>query len=217
MYDLDLPRLYSDFYTLSTFEGREDSFLYKELTHEVYQKTKQELLRDVALCIGMEIKHVDILLEHIDDREKWDGPDETERRRWDARHTLKDLRPPQILKEDPLQIKLCRDVFLLERWPESFGGDAWADICKAWLDLYHSSSQNLIVSIDRLIDLSHNTGNVLNKLYPNVDLWLTIKTETTNPYWIFNQSRHSRLAKRLAKKHFNFHEEDFTSNEIAYN
>ena len=50
------------------------------------------------------------------------------------------------------------------KWSASYGGPAWERICNGWLRLASSSEEDLIIWIDHVYDLQHNTNTVFNKL-----------------------------------------------------
>jgi len=50
-------------------------------------------------------------------------------------------------------------------WNSSYGGLPWADICRGWLELLNAKTENqMMVQIDHVYDLQHNTSTVFNKL-----------------------------------------------------
>lgn len=78
-------------------------------------------------------------------------------------------------------IEMCGTLFENGKWSSSYGGKAWANICKGWLMLYNSEKitpnvkqssdptevsnvKPLNVAIDHIYDLQHNTDTVFNKL-----------------------------------------------------
>lgn len=61
-------------------------------------------------------------------------------------------------------ISIAEKFFADEAWVDGYGGESWATICDAWLKLYFSKGDKRITWIDRLYDMQHNTGTVLNKV-----------------------------------------------------
>lgn len=49
-------------------------------------------------------------------------------------------------------------------WRHAFGGEAWADISDAWMQLHRAHNlKDIIVYIDHVYDIQHNSGSVLDK------------------------------------------------------
>ncbi len=62
-------------------------------------------------------------------------------------------------------VSICKDAFNAKWASMSFGGSSWAKICNGWLKLKAAKGKNeLLLWIDHLYDLQHNTGTVLNKM-----------------------------------------------------
>ena len=62
-------------------------------------------------------------------------------------------------------VELADILFLNGEWASSYGGKAWADIAKGWLNLDQAQTfQQMMVQIDHVYDLQHNTDTVFNKL-----------------------------------------------------
>jgi len=56
-------------------------------------------------------------------------------------------------------------IFKNIKWDIYFGGENWATICDAWINLYKAKDTNtIIIYIDRIYDLQHNTDTVFNKV-----------------------------------------------------
>lgn len=50
-------------------------------------------------------------------------------------------------------------------WSSMYGGLPWADIARGWLELLRATTENqMMVQIDHVYDLQHNTSTVFNKL-----------------------------------------------------
>jgi len=58
-------------------------------------------------------------------------------------------------------------------WEDEFGGKPWADACAVWLKLYQAHSRgDMYVYIDKIYDLQHNNGAVLDKNPEYYGPWL---------------------------------------------
>lgn len=101
-------------------------------------------------------------------------------------------------------------IFEEGRWQESYGGPAWANVCKGWMLLYDAREINDIqVYIDHVYDLQHNTGTAFNK-YAEYEIendfrWLNdslaYKAQSSTPYELYLYASFSmkRLASRILK------------------
>ena len=50
-------------------------------------------------------------------------------------------------------------------WQRAYGGEAWANIANAWMQLYRAHNlKDIIIYIDHIYDIEHNTGSVFDKL-----------------------------------------------------
>lgn len=59
---------------------------------------------------------------------------------------------------------IAKFLFLHADWSENYGGKNWANIVDAYFKLKNSSNKNqLIVAIDHVYDLQHNTGTIFTK------------------------------------------------------
>jgi hypothetical protein len=80
-----------------------------------------------------------------------------------------------------------KKIFELNGWNRQYGGEPWANICKAYIDLYNAKSFNQqLIQIDHVYDLQHNTGFALNKV-----------EDYSNNYEIKNILDHKRYIKSL--------------------
>lgn len=62
-------------------------------------------------------------------------------------------------------IEMFEEVFRKGKWNHSYGGKAWGNIAKGWLELDAAKSNTDIKTyIDHAYDLQHNTGSVFNKI-----------------------------------------------------
>lgn len=62
-------------------------------------------------------------------------------------------------------VSLMYEMYSKATWSPSYGGPAWARICEGWNKLNEAKNNNeLIVWIDHIYDLQHNTDTVFNKL-----------------------------------------------------
>ena len=79
---------------------------------------------------------------------------------------LQDYPPDLDLANLQIVAKLGVKLFNTKvvRWAEDYGGKPWQLACEAWLHLDTATTLNhMSVWIDRIYDLQHNTGNLLNK------------------------------------------------------
>jgi hypothetical protein len=61
--------------------------------------------------------------------------------------------------------KLAAWLFRNIKWDSSFGGEPWAQIADGWLRLHNAKhAGEIIVAIDHVYDLQHNTDTVFNKI-----------------------------------------------------
>jgi hypothetical protein len=61
-------------------------------------------------------------------------------------------------------IRIAKIIFLKADWMENYGGDNWANITSAYTRLKYASGKNqLIIAIDHVYDLQHNTGTIFTK------------------------------------------------------
>jgi hypothetical protein len=57
-------------------------------------------------------------------------------------------------------------------WSEGYGGPPWQAACKTWLELKHAAPNETRMRIDRIYQLQHNNGNLLDKNPEYVGPWL---------------------------------------------
>jgi hypothetical protein len=89
------------------------------------------------------------------------------------------------LKEAGITFQDIRDYFLQGYWDSDFGGKNWANIVEAYLELESkiesAEEKDLMTLIDKIYDMEHNTGNVLNKGDLDVDsYYLDARAEAKN-------------------------------------
>jgi hypothetical protein len=61
-------------------------------------------------------------------------------------------------------IRIAKIIFLEADWMENYGGNNWATITSAYTKLKYASGKNqLIIAIDHVYDLQHNTGTIFTK------------------------------------------------------
>lgn len=62
-------------------------------------------------------------------------------------------------------VNLMQEMYSKAKWNPSYGGPAWTRICEGWSKLNEARNNNeLIIWIDHIYDLQHNTDTVFNKL-----------------------------------------------------
>ena len=129
---------------------------------------RKELLREVFYSIVSEMRHVNDMMDNhknFDDSPIFvDLKKQTHLGPQRAHARVQDL--VDRYADNSLDfVKLAQRVFQDGDWEVSYGGKAWADICKAWLRLYNAKDLGDIqVWIDHVYDLQHNTDTVFNKL-----------------------------------------------------
>jgi hypothetical protein len=65
----------------------------------------------------------------------------------------------------PEAIHMMEELFLELDWEHRYGGKAWSNICDAWIKLYNAKTpEEIIIWVDHIYDLQHNSGVVFNKL-----------------------------------------------------
>ncbi len=95
-------------------------------------------------------------------------------------------------------IELALKTFTLPMWNSDYGGKAWHNIAKGWLKLNSSTNYNdMVVYIDHVFDLQHNTDSVLNKSKSYADTYgtytwigtaLEAKKHATNLHELVNKA-----------------------------
>lgn len=62
-------------------------------------------------------------------------------------------------------VRICGELFRYMQWYSQYGGEPWANICEAWLRLSEANNvDDIIIALDHIIDLQHNTGVMFNKM-----------------------------------------------------
>lgn len=99
------------------------------------------------------------------------------------------------------------------QWDSQYGGESWGRICDAWLKLYNAESKpEIMIWIDHVYDLQHNTDTVFNKLktyYKNGYSWLKraldLKATIKDPHQLYPyiSDQLKPLAARLLKIKYN--------------
>ncbi len=127
-----------------------------------------------------------------------------------------------ISKATPEQfVNLAKLFFEEASWTTGYGGENWANICKAWMDLNKAKSiQSMFVQIDHIYDIQHNNGSVFDKLasYQNkqgshnwIANFLDKKANMNNPLEIYQEVSPSmkKILPMAAKFKFGTSLEDF--------
>ena len=127
-----------------------------------------------------------------------------------------------ISKATPEQFVNLAKLFFEEAiWRSGYGGENWANICKAWIDLNKAKSiQSMFVQIDHIYDIQHNNGSVFDKLasYQNkngshnwIADFLDKKANMNNPLEIYQEVSPSmkKILPMAAKFKFGTSLEDF--------
>jgi hypothetical protein len=82
------------------------------------------------------------------------------------KHASKGLSFDLAKQMDPVKfMSVAAEIFDESGWHGAYGGENWARIARAWLKLRETESgPDLVVILDHIYDLQHNTGTVFNKL-----------------------------------------------------
>ena len=124
-------------------------------------------------------------------------------------------------------VELADILFLNGEWASSYGGKAWADIAKGWLNLDQAQTfQQMMVQIDHVYDLQHNTDTVFNKLqsylkngsYAWIAQALDHKASIKNPYEIMDKvsGPMKQLAQRAIWTKMGISQESFRKEQESY-
>lgn len=203
-YGLDLL---ADFYSLSTFYNGEN-VVDKIIADQLLPHAKESLIDDLLFCICRELRHSDRAFPNLSMLKRCLGDSFDGFRDANMGYNRDEIALNLMCIASPRRIvKAARTLFKYGHWTPSYGGEAWAAICDAWLELAQNSPS--FSNIDRAVDICHNTGNVLNKLYPGVDGWLDRKTKTTDPFWILKQSQLYNYGCRRLKERYGWTAEEW--------
>lgn len=129
---------------------------------------RKELLNEVFYSIVSEMRHVNDMMDN--QRKFDDDPLFADLRKQTHLGPNRQVNRVQNLVDryqDQMNefVKMSQRVFADGEWEVSYGGKAWAAICKAWLRLHNAKDLGDIqVWIDHVYDLQHNTDTVFNKL-----------------------------------------------------
>lgn len=108
-------------------------------------------------------------------------------------------------------VRLMKYIFGMGFWHGSYGGEAWERIADGWLRLNDANSESkMVVAIDHIYDLQHNTDTVFNKLasyykqengYGWIKKALDKKAKIKDPHELINKisSGFKKLAYRAIK------------------
>lgn len=171
-----------DFYMITMLSNEtlniKINFYVDECRKILLTSLRKELLKDVFYSIKHEIKNVQNKVYHID---KIPFESFLNTKQLSFIENLKNGIVEEKIFTKRKFIKTCKLLFEHDeiRWKHEYGGKTWGNICKAWLNLYESSSYNdIIIWIDHIYDLEHNTGTIFNKLssyYKEGEHWTWIK------------------------------------------
>ena len=160
---LPAPSFYYDFYYISLFwHPGESKFVDREVTL-ILNRFRKKLVRDLLQSCFIELRHIKRCCH---DYEKMKSPT-----------PILVLNSSFLRRQNPdLVLPSIIHDFDLD-WISQYGGQKWKTIAEATLELhrFRGKPTDLIITIDHTIDLCHNTGNVLNKLYPFIRLFLDRK------------------------------------------
>ena len=138
------------------------------------------------------------------------------------RKTIKALKLTNLQPED--FVKLAEKCFDKLNWNGAYGGPMWADIATAWLQLNNTTNESqLILCIDHIYDLQHNTNTIFDKLmsywdssnggYQWIHRSLNKKAEITHPYQLLNQTSLSMriIARKILFANYKMTEEKYVN------
>lgn len=151
--------------------------------------------------------------------------DRTERKEKDT-HYLSSYKAIKVSKINNVEfIKIAHNAFSKLSWSKGYGGKAWKNICNGWLQLYNAKNNNeLVVAIDHIYDLQHNSDSVLNKLdsyyknksgYKWINNALDFKANISSPYKLLEYCTPNmkKIALRILKSEGYEAWETFSKNE----
>lgn len=109
----------------------------------------------------------------------------------------------QNFKEDSFSFtySTCMDLFQDYIFERRYGGENWIEFVKLSERVYLSTSfKDFVFALDRILDMVHNTGTFLDKFkdYHNLEIFVNIKTITSNIFEIWQKCSHW-LKKELLK------------------
>lgn len=201
--------LLADFYTLSTFY-QDDNFLDREIAVTLLPVVKSRLLKYTAIAILGECRYVERMTKFSQICNRF-GVLEQPIINLNSNSGIVNKTKAYFIykrrKQIPRVISAAKATFHLSNWRPSYGGPSWARICSCWLNLQRQRNCNFndsFVLIDNLIDAAHNTGRCLDKILPDINLWLRYKTQTTNPFWVVDQSCIKTYAYRRLYERYGF-------------
>lgn len=172
----DPETLIYDFYLMSTLPFPKDTGLataFTEAKEKLYTYLKESMQNVLLFSIFLEFTHIDTLTksdefsEYFRDKGVPEFPNRFLAISNDSEDGLNFCR--RLIKEFSGSIPIISaiaDSFEDLAWPINFGGKAWRDITKAYISLYTTPKTDLgmlQVWIDRIFDLEHNTGKLVDK------------------------------------------------------
>jgi hypothetical protein len=110
-------------------------------------------------------------------------------------------------------VKMAEILYRDLNWDGSYGGENWANIAKGWLNLNNAKNRGqMMVMIDRIYQLQHNSDTVFNKLREYMKgrnhRWLQRaldrKFRARSPYDFINKASGTlqRLARHILKQSY---------------
>jgi hypothetical protein len=185
----DKSRQLFDFYAISKLPKTGDvgiDWAIEESREKLYPVLQKNLLKAVYFAIVSEMRH-SIAVMQDKDRVKMRGrvgglldlfkkyentlggktmTYEPETRQSDHQARLRSFAAANELGEPRSKIvRMAEWLFDNLDWGEGYGGTAWAAICRGWLNLAKAKDlDNMMVWIDHVYDLQHNSNVVLDKV-----------------------------------------------------
>lgn len=167
--------LYNDFYAASILWKNESQNFFMA---ELLSKVKDKILLDIKRCVTLELRHVwhctlsgkdvsDYIYIHGKVGSTYDYLNKM------CRFSEKRAKKFFSKKENKNILYRGKDCFFNLDWYPQYGGKKWGEICQAAIQLEScdinekdgESLRDCMVAIDHLIDIVHNTGYCLDKIY----------------------------------------------------
>lgn len=169
-----------DFYALSTVFDLLDE-QDKEIAFQVLQEVKKDYIESLTKAVYDEFRHAnDCIFEKYQLIQK--------------KLNVSNEVAKAISMGKKLDLDLVYRAFNELEWEDEYGGSKWAEITKLLIDLINTPVEdykNLMVTIDRINDIEHNTGSIFTKFKKNqeykwIEQVLDLKYAARSPYTYYN-------------------------------
>lgn len=218
---------FHNFYACSLLISHTDRMSEKDLDNIclIVEEFASKILKQAKQLINVELRHSCIDSYSLDDHELF-GPDPYCIDDQDRKSRLRKYRyrNKKIIKEifksienfDKLRAKgnvsFDKAATLFDQlvWAELYGGEAWFKICKELdklekiLPVFEKNLKKVILQVDHILDLEHNTDTFLNKACDSefsVRYFLNSKLKQRDKNWdyMYELNKASPSLKRLYK------------------